>query len=60
MMQDIRWKAQVRLCQRYQRLVAKGTHAHVVTVAMARERVGFVWAIAQEVPLTRSRPTDHV
>jgi transposase len=50
--QDISWKAQVRLCKRYQRLVAKGKHANVVTVAIARELVGFVWAIAKEVPLT--------
>jgi len=51
--QDISWKAQVRLCKRYQRLVAKGKHANVVTVAIARELVGFVWAIAKEVPLTQ-------
>ena len=51
-MQDIRWKAQVRLCKRYRRLVAKGKHANVVTVAIARELVGFVWAIAKEVPIT--------
>jgi transposase len=51
-MQDISGKAQVRLCKRSQRLVAKGKHANVVTVAIARELVGFVWAIAQEVPLT--------
>ncbi len=50
--QDISWKAQVRLCKRYQRLVAKGKHANVVTVAIARELVGFVWAIAKEVPIT--------
>ena len=50
--QDISWKAQVRLCQRDRRLVAKGTHANVVTVAMARELVGFMWAIAKEVPVT--------
>lgn len=50
--QDISWKAQVRLCKRYQRLVAKGKHANVVTVAIARELVGFVWAIAKEVPVT--------
>ena len=48
-MQDIRGKAQVRLCKRYQRLVAKGKHATVVTGAIARERVGCVWAIAKEV-----------
>jgi len=50
--QDISWKAQVRLCKRYHRLVAKGKHANVVTVAIARELVGFVWAIAKEVPMT--------
>jgi transposase len=50
--QDISWKAQVRLCKRYRRLVAKGKHANVVTVAIARELVGFMWAIAREVPVT--------
>ena len=52
MIQDISWKAQVRLCKRSQRLVAQGKHAHVVTVAIARELVGCVWAIAKEVPIT--------
>jgi hypothetical protein len=51
MMQDISWKAHVRLCKHYQRLVAKGKHAHVVAVAIARELVGFVWAIAKKVPI---------
>ena len=46
------WKAQVRLCTRSQRLVAKGQHANGVTVAMARELVGFVWAMAKKGPLT--------
>jgi transposase len=49
--QDISWKAQVRLCKRYRRLVSRGKHANVVTVAIARELVGFLWAIAKEVPL---------
>ena len=49
--QDISWKAQVRLCKRYRRLVSRGKHANVVTVAMARELTGFMWAIAQEVPI---------
>jgi transposase len=52
MIQDISWKAQVRLCKRYRRLVSRGKHANVVTVAMARELVGFMWAIAKQVPLT--------
>jgi transposase len=50
--QDISWKAQVRLCKRYRRLVARGKHANVVTVAIARELAGFMWAIAKEVPIT--------
>jgi hypothetical protein len=50
--QDISWKAQVRLCQRDRRLVSRGKHANVVTVAMARELGGFMWAIAQQVPVT--------
>jgi transposase len=50
--QDISWKAQVRLCQRDRRLVSRGQHANVVTVAIARELAGFMWAIAREVPVT--------
>jgi len=50
--QDISWKAQVRLCKRYRRLVSRGKHANVVTVAIARELTGFIWAIAKQVPLT--------
>ena len=49
--QDIRWKAQLRLCTRYRRLVSRGTHANVVTVAMARELAGFMWAIARAVAI---------
>ena len=51
-MQNISGKAPVRLCKRSQRLVAKGKQAHVVPVAVARALVGFVWAMAKEVPLT--------
>jgi transposase len=50
--QDIRWKAQVRRCQRYRRLMARGKHPNQVVVAMARELVGFMWAIAKQVAIT--------
>jgi transposase len=50
--QDISWKAQVRLCKRYRRLMARGKHANQVVVAIARELVGFMWAIAKQVPVT--------
>jgi transposase len=52
--QDISWKAQVRLCKRSRRLVARGKHANVGTVAIARELAGFMWAIAKEVPVIAS------
>ena len=46
---DIAWKAQVRLCARFRRLAARGVNRNKIVVAIARERVGFVWAIAQHV-----------
>ena len=44
---DIAWKAQVRLCARYRRLAAAGKPKVVITTAIAREMVGFIWAIAR-------------
>jgi transposase len=49
---DIAWKAQVRLCKRFRRLVARGKHPNVVVTAIARELAAFMWAIAREVPIT--------
>lgn len=49
--QDIGWKAQVRLCKRYRRLKSKGKNTNVVTIAIAREMLAFMWAIAHEVPI---------
>jgi transposase len=49
--QDISWKAQVRLCKRYRRLLARGKNANQVVVAIAREMAAFVWAIAREVAM---------
>jgi transposase len=50
--QDLSWKAQVRLCKRYRQLSARGKNPNQVVVAIARELSAFMWAIAQEVPLT--------
>ncbi len=47
---DISWKAQLRLCGRYQRMTGKGKNANVTKTAIARELAGFVWAIAMELP----------
>jgi transposase len=51
--QDISWKAQVRLCKRFRQLTARGKHANQVVVAIAREMAAFVWAIAREVQSAR-------
>ena len=50
-LQDIGWKAQLRLCKRFRRLVARGKHPNVAITAIARELLAFMWAIAREVPL---------
>jgi transposase len=44
--QDISWKAQIRLCKRYRQLSARGKKANQVVVAIARELSAFMWAIA--------------
>ena len=46
---EIAWKAQLRLCGRYKAMIARGKPWNVVTTAIAREMVGFIWAIAQQV-----------
>ena len=45
----IGWEAQKRLNKRMYALTAKGKTKNKVTVAIARELAGFVWAIGQEV-----------
>ncbi len=45
---DIAWKAQHRLHQRYIKLMAKGKTKQKVVTAVARELLGFIWAIAVE------------
>lgn len=49
-LQALGWKAQVRLCKRYRRLVARGKHPNVVVTAIARELIAFMWAIARAMP----------
>ncbi len=49
--QDLGWKAQVRLCKRFRRLTARGKHPNVAVTAIARELITFMWAIAKEVPV---------
>jgi transposase len=55
---DIAWKAQVRLCGRYRRLVGRGKKSQVAVTAIARELLGFMWAIAHAVKLPAAQ--EHV
>jgi transposase len=48
----IAWKAQVRLCARYRRLIARGKRSQVAVTAIARELAAFMWAIARTVEVS--------
>ena len=50
LIQDIGWKAQLRLCKRFRRLSSRGKHSNIAVTAVARELIAFMWAIAREVP----------
>ena len=43
--QEIAWKAQVRLSKRYARLAAAGKDQRKIVTAVGRELLGFIWAI---------------
>ena len=45
----IAWKAQHRLHDRYYRLVGRGKHKNKAMTAVARELLGFIWAIGVQV-----------
>jgi transposase len=45
---DISWKAQQRLHSRYWRLTSKGKLPGKAITAVARELVGFIWAVGVE------------
>jgi hypothetical protein len=49
---DVAWRAQVRLCTRYRKLIARGKRAPVACMAVARELATFIWEMGQVVPLT--------
>ena len=46
---EIAWKAQHRLHGRYRKLMARGKNKTVVVTAVARELLGFIWAIGVKV-----------
>ena len=49
---DVAWRAQLRLCSRYRRLIALGKKSPVVCAAIARELATFIWEMGQIVALT--------
>jgi hypothetical protein len=51
---DIAWKGQLRMCQRNRHLMAAGKAKVVATTAIAREMVGFLWAIARAATAVQS------
>jgi len=54
---EMAWKAQHRLHQRYCRLLGKGKPRPKVITALARELLGFIWAIGVKVEsASRSQP----
>lgn len=53
---DIAWKAQLRLCKRYQRMSKQGKHYNLIIAAIAREMAAYIWAITKEVVLTPVNP----
>jgi hypothetical protein len=55
-LQDLSGKAQVRRGTRSRRRSARGQPANQVVVAMARALMGFLWAIATQMPVTSSAP----
>lgn len=44
---DRAWDAQVRLCRRYRKLIARGKEKNIAMVAVARELSGFIWDISR-------------
>ncbi|WP_454734909.1 IS110 family transposase [Cupriavidus necator] len=44
---DRAWDAQLRLCRRYRKLVARGKSPNVAIIAVARELVGFIWDVGR-------------
>ena len=46
---QVAWKAQLRLCARFRRLLAKGKTKQVAVTAVARELSAFLWSIAKQI-----------
>jgi len=56
---QIAWKAQHRLHGRYRKLLAKGKTKQKVVTALARELLGFIWAIGVTVERGLTDKCEH-
>jgi transposase len=56
---EISWKAQNRLHDRYWRLLSKGKLPAKAITAVARELLGFIWAIAVRVEAQQAERRNH-
>jgi len=54
---EIAWKAQHRLYHRYWHLINKGKPKQQAVTAVARELLGFIWAIGVHIEQQQPRPT---
>lgn len=50
---ELAWQVQTRLHKRGWHLLHRGLMKSKVTVALAREMTGFIWAVLKEVPVPR-------
>ena len=57
---DQAWKAQARLCRRYQRLLKRGKPYNVIVTAIAREIIAYIWSISKEVVLPKVDPNKRL
>jgi transposase len=51
---ELSWKVQTRLYKRSRHLIGRGVMKAKVTVALARELAGFIWALLIQVPAPRA------
>jgi hypothetical protein len=53
------WGAQVRLCRRYRKLLARGKQKNIAVIAVARELAGFIWDISRQSMSLATRREYH-
>lgn len=56
---SIAWRAQHRLYERYRALLGRGKSKQKVITAVARELLGFIWAIGWEIEHQQERPPQR-